>query len=599
MSVTPLAATPTVDAVSLGLVRGSLMASIEELGSLIARTSMSPFINEKHDYLVGFATASGQFVALDSPTMAGINLVRPVLEQYDEAEIRAGDLYWFNDAYLTRGTITHSPDMVFVAPAFLGEDLIGYCACFGHFWDIGGLRPGSLSADAREIFHEGFLVPPVRIVKQGVWNDELFRTILRNSRFPEFMEGDVRALTAATHLGVERLRELANRFGRDTTVEACEQLVEQSAQILRRQLCEKVPNGTTRFGDRVDGDSSSDRASPIRLQLKRDGDTFVLDTSESGDQAAGPINLLMDDSIPMVILAQALAVDDRSVLLNGGANALLDEVIKRSGSLLAPRFPAPLGSRGVTLRVLGAALQGLLAIATGGQCAAASPAYGIYVLRTVDQDSGRAVLCTDGLAVGRGGRPDSDGPDAIYATAQQNFPCEYMESTFPVRMEEYAIHRDSGGAGLHRGGCGVVRQFRFIGERAELAVRLGNTQYPSWGVNGGKSANPGSAVVNPGTKDERVLAPMSDGNTLTCGDVVRIATTGGGGWGHPFDRDPMAVLSDVLDGFVSEEAALRDYGVALTLSGDDVDPVETKTVRTRQRPAVKMFHRGKYLDDMW
>ena len=263
----------------------------------------------------------------------------------------------------------------------------------------------------------------------------------------------------------------------------------------------------------------------------------------------------------------------------------------REGSLLAPRAPAPLGLRGVTMMRLLAALHGLVATASAGQAPAAHSAYVVVALR--GSHKGKPFLMSDGVGVGYGARPFADGTDAVYFVAQENYPVEFMELSYPVRLLSYALHRDSGGPGRYRGGCGVVREYEVLTDQAVLAVRLDTVINPPWGVAGGMSAGTGSAIVNPGTASQCVLPSLSDGTVLHRGDILRLCTGGGGGFGHPHDRPAEDVLADVRGGFVSPEAAARDYGVAI-LSGV-LDEAATAALRAN-RPVALGFHRGGYAD---
>jgi N-methylhydantoinase B len=196
--------------------------------------------------------------------------------------------------------------------------------------------------------------------------------------------------------------------------------------------------------------------------------------------------------------------------------------------------------------------------------------------------------------VGYGARPFADGLDAIYYVAQKNYPAEFLEMVFPMRLRQYALHRDSGGPGLWRGGCGVVREVELLAEEAVVALRQDNVLFPSAGVNGGHAGRPGRAVVNPGDPHERPLAPMSDGNVLRRGDVLRLYTSGGGGWGNPLDRPAERVRRDVLGGFVSAESARDDYGVVVDPETGVVDGRATRQLRATMRGPLRMFHRGGY-----
>jgi N-methylhydantoinase B len=227
----------------------------------------------------------------------------------------------------------------------------------------------------------------------------------------------------------------------------------------------------------------------------------------------------------------------------------------------------------------------------GGGAPAANSAYVIILLRGTAR--GKQFLMSDGVGVGYGARPTADGIDAVYFVAQENYPIEFLELGYPVRLLRYAINRDSGGPGRFRGGAGVVREYEVLAEHAVLSVRHDSVANPPWGVAGGMQGGTGRAVVNADTPREQVLAPLSDGTVLRRGDILLLETGGGGGNGHPFDRPAERVLRDVLDGFVSTAAARRDYGVAI--SNDEVDTAATEALRAA-RPTAKAFHRHGYVD---
>ena len=288
---------------------------------------------------------------------------------------------------------------------------------------------------------------------------------------------------------------------------------------------------------------------------------------------------------------------DPAQVCNAGGPQALDEVRLREGSLLWPKFPAPLGMRGLTLMRFLAAVNGLINVA-GGKAPAAHSAYVISFLRgTFRNDKGELepFLMSDGIGVGWGARPTADGTDAVYFVAQENYPVEFLETGYPVRLRRYGILVDSCGAGRYRGGCGIVREYDILAEEAMLAVRIDSVKNPPWGIDGGMAGGSGRVVVNPGTNHERALAPLSDGNVLRHGDVLRIETGGGGGHGHPFDRPPEHVAEDVAGGFVTAEAAQRLYGVALV--DGRIDKSATARLRAR-RPETKAFHRHAYVDSL-
>jgi N-methylhydantoinase B len=583
-------ANAATDPVMLQIVRGALRAVQGEMEALIERTAMSPFIREKKDFYAALFDAEGRLIAGSNLPIFG-DVVKPIAEHYPLSTMRPGDIYWFNDCYVSRGAVSHTPDQVFVAPVFAEGKLSAFAQSWAHFNDIGGMRPGSLSPDCTEIFQEGIIVPPVRLAREGVVVEELLRLFYRNSRFPEMVKGDTRASIAAIRLGERRLVELFERFGRAKMLAAFERLIDDTEQELRAKLRALLPQGEYRFTDRVDSDGHGSGPIRLRYRLSVTPDRIALDTSESDDEVRGPVNFLMSPNVPPGIFGAYLLGENAINMFNAGAERAMDEVVLRPGSVLQPRFPAALGMRGVTMMRNMATCLGLLNVATGGQAMAAHSAYVIWYLRG-QNDDGELFLMSDGLGVGYGARPTADGNDAVYLVAQENLPAEFVDSVFPVRVRSYAINPDTGGPGRFRGGCGIVREIEVLAPHAMVSMRIDSVENPPWGVAGGHAAGTGRCVINPGRADERVIKPLSDGNMVKRGDIVRIETGGGGGFGHPFDREPERVLADVRGGFVSRESARENYGVALAADGA-LDVVATDRLRA-ERPPVQLFHRHGY-----
>ncbi len=589
------AAEVAADAITIELIRGAMKSIQNEMEALIERTAMSAFIREKKDFYAGLFDERGRFLVGKSRPGSS-DLIGPILEQYPAESMRAGDLYWYNDCYTARGAVSHSPDQVLVAPVFHQGELVAFSQAWAHFSDIGGMHAGSISPNCTEYYQEGLIIPPVRLATEGRVNEDLLRVFLRNSRFPDAVRGDMRALMAAVNLGDRRMQDLLARFGVPKMRAVFDALIERVRRVVRERFRDLVPNGTYRFVDTVDSDGHG--SGPIKLRWKLDvtPDRIVLDARESDDQVRGPVNYLMSMTEPAMTFGSFLLADMKEHTLNAGAESLFDELHVREGSILQPRFPAPLGQRSITkMRNLGAYL-GLLGVATGGKMPAAHTGYVIWNVRGRNS-RGQPFLMSDGVAVGYGGRATADGHDAIYLVAQENYPAEFVEAAYPLRVRRYSINADTGGAGRWRGGCGVVREMEILCDEAMVSVRIEGDANPPWGVSGGRCAGSGRCVVNPGRPDERLLPPLSDGNILKRGDVVRIETGGGGGWGHPFDREPERVLADVLGGFVSRESAERDYGVVLSANGRAID-IEATAERRKDRPTTKLFHRHEYFETL-
>ncbi|MGE0725348.1 MAG: hydantoinase B/oxoprolinase family protein [Alphaproteobacteria bacterium] len=580
------------DPVDLEIIRGAIRAAQSEMEALLERTAMSAFIREKKDFYTALFDADGNLVVGSDLPIFG-DIVGPVARDHPLETMRPGDLYWYNDCYGSGGAVSHTNDQVFLAPVFHEGRRSAFVMGWAHFSDVGGLRPGSISPDATDHFHEGIVVPPILLQRDGVTNEAALRIFWRNGRFPGQAQGDTRALMACVRLGERRMGEILARFGPDVVGDAFRQLLTRTEETVRGWLRDLLPQGgVVSMTDAIDSDGHGNGPLHIRLTLSRTpDDRFILDTTASDDQAVGPVNFLMHPDVPAMALGLYVIKGRPGQVLNAGAIRALDEVRVRPGSLLQPTYPAPLGMRGLTMMRLLAALNGLIAVANGGDAPAAHCAYVVVALR--GSDGGKPFLLTDGLGVGYGARPTSDGIDAVYFVAQENYPVEFMELTYPVRLTAYGLSRDSGGAGRHRGGCGVVREYEMLAEQAMLAVRIDSVANPTWGLAGGLNGGAGRAVLNPGTPREQVIPPLSDGTIVRRGDILRIETGGGGGWGHPYERPAAQVLDDVRAGFVSAGKARSLYGVAIV--DDAVDDTATADLRATPAPA-KLFHRNAYAD---
>ncbi|OYV25741.1 MAG: phosphatidylserine decarboxylase [Acidocella sp. 20-63-7] len=318
--------------------------------------------------------------------------------------------------------------------------------------------------------------------------------------------------------------------------------------LVRQRLRETFPVGTHRFTDAIDSDGHGTGPLHIRFALTRTpDDRFIFDASETDDQAPGPVNYLMNRDVPGTAFALYFLGGDPSQVVNAGGARAFDEIILREGSLLRPRFPAPLGMRGMTMMRVLATLNGLINVA-GTPAPAAHAAYVILLIRgTAD---GKPFLLSDGLGVGYGARPDADGIDSVYFVAQEIYPVEFLELGYPVVLNAYSVHRDSGGPGRFRGGCGVVREYTILAEQSVLAVRIDSVVNPPWGAAGGLSGGVARAVVNPGRPDERVLPPRenvfvapADGLVVSIEPAVPPAELGMG----ETPRMRVAIFLSVLD----------------------------------------------------
>ncbi len=571
------------DTIFLDILKGAFRAMVNEMALLIERTSMSPIIREKQDYAVGLFDTQGRMI-LAEMLMQGPGMIDCILERYPLETMRPGDVYCFNDPYISRGAIGHVPDLTFCVPVYEEGEIQAFVALFGHFWDVGGLSAGGLSPQSTEIFHEGFLIPPIRLYRKGELVQEAFDLLLRNTRFPRFLEGDMHACISACRLGERRAQEMFARFGVKRVLTGFEHLLEQGRIGGRRLLDELLPDGVFHGEDRVDGDGFTDGPFRVRLRLEKRAGRIVIDLDGTDPQARGPINFLLHPGIlRVIILGRYLQAYDPSLVLNDGLNAAIDEVRIPPGSLLAPRFPAGVALRALSRILVTNALLQAFDGATGGQAPAASCNYGIVTLRAWDAERDQLIFCFEGFGVGQGARPWADGIDSVYLIGQKNNPIEWLESEYPFRVERYAIAPDSGGPGKFRGGVGIGRDIRVGCEAVTLCTMMVNAVQPAFGVRGGRPGRLGRIVLNPGTPGERSLPTLADNLVLHRGDLVRITSAGGGGWGDPTEREPERVLWDVKKGYVSLAGAREDYGVDIDAATLTLDAGATARTRARRR----------------
>ena len=293
------------DPVTLEIVRGAITAAQREMEALIERTAISAFIREKKDFYSALFDGEG-VMAVGSMVPVFGDMTGPVFKHFPRDTMREGDLYWYNDCYGSQGAVSHSNDQVLIKPVFRDGRLCAFVMGWAHFADIGGLRPGSISPDTKEIFHEGIIVPPTKLIDRGTVNEAALAIFHRNSRYPEQSHGDMSALMAAVDLGATRVAEIVDRFGADVMADALAQLLNRTRKLVRTKLAETFDYGTHSFTDRIDSDGHGGGPYCLRFSLTREKtsgeDRFIFDATETDDQAPGPVNFLMNPGVPGMAL---------------------------------------------------------------------------------------------------------------------------------------------------------------------------------------------------------------------------------------------------------------------------------------------------------
>jgi N-methylhydantoinase B len=521
--------------------------------------------------------------------------------------MKPGDVYFHNDVYLSEGGIGHLPDLCVTVPVFHDDDVVAFVQAFGHHDDIGGTVPGSMPSHATSVYEEGLMVPPIKLWAEGVPNEAALKIMTRNSRMPESLAADLDAECAACLMGARRMAELFDRYGRDT-VEACfDAIIDNTTDTFRREVLAKIPEGTYVWEDYAEHDGiDPPKLHTQRITLTREPDRLVLDFSGTSPQAKGPINHAGNyaDGVFLKkwlapILRNLADSPERSAELdvNEGVVPLIEMRFPPPGTLLTPIFPAPTNARTfVILRLLGV-LAGVLAKAVDGRMPADQETIRYTGVYGTDAD-GQPYLMREVLGGGSGGRPYADGEDTIHVVPDsRNLPTEFSESRFPFVVERLELAVDSGGPGRYRGGLGYEKHIRMLRDAHFMSI-ADRSILSCWGVAGGRAGRPFSLTIDPGGPRERDVDALADAEPVAAGEVIRIRTTGGGGWGDPLDRPVDDVLRDLRWGKVSMAGARADYGVVVT--GDADDPVldgqgsaalraELRSARTGNAP---FFDRG-------
>jgi N-methylhydantoinase B len=553
----------TVDPVVLQIVEGTLRSVEAEVEAAIERTARSPMIRDQHDYRAGIHDRRCRKLTGRSYSA----MVQPVVRDFPLETMRDGDVFYHNDVYLSEGSIGHLPDLTTTVPVLHDSRVVAFVQAFGHHDDIGGMVPGSMPANATSAFQEGLMIPPVRLFAQGVRNEDLYRVIVRNSRTPESFAGDLDSEVAACQMGARRLRKLFERYGAQT-MEACfDALVRRCADTFRREILPKIPDGAYEFEDYIEHDGVEEpRLHVLHMTMTKTADKIVCDLTGTGPQARGPINHAGDYADGLFlrkwmacILRNLADSPERAAELdiNEGVCEVLELRFPPPGTLVTPVFPAPTNARSfVILRLLGV-FAGCLAQSVGGRIPADQETIRYWGVHGTDSE-GRWYLLREVLGGGSGGRFYADGSDAIHIVPDsKNLPAEFAETRFPVLIEKLALATDSGGPGRRRGGLGYDKHIRLLRD-AWFVSTADRARLGCYGVAGGRAGMPYRASV-----DGAALGGMNDDVPLSAGALLRLRTTGGGGWGDPFDREPELVLQDVARGLVSEEAAEREYGVVI------------------------------------
>ncbi len=576
----------SVDQLTLAVVRGGLEQIGEEMDLTMQRTAFSPVISEANDFANGIYEAqTGDVVAQGRRGLAlfiGVMqfTTQAVLRAVDKKDMEEGDIYFVNDPY-SGGT--HLMDVGMVKPFFHEGELFVFLSNRGHWPDIGGMVPGGFASSTTEIYQEGLRIPPVKLYRRGELNEDLLRLVLANVRVPEERRGDIQAHLAAFEVGERRLRKLLARHGRETVAACMAELKERSERQMRSYL-EEIPDGTYEYTDYMDNDGIGDEPLRINLKMTIAGSDAHLDFSGSSPPCRGPMNSVISAATSACYLGFRHIFPE--VPVNAGCFKPLAINMPKT-TFLNAQMPAPVAgcSSEVSQRV-GDVVMGALE-----QAAPERGAAGIFGTITnqsiggIDEEVGPYVMYMFNGG-GYGGHGEGDG--LIYGSpiisVARSQPVELYEQRYPVRIRKFAIREESAGPGEHRGGFGAIIETEFVRGEGTASVIGDRGKFGPRGIHGGGDA--ATCRIEFVRGDEVYIPPhriKDSGIKLRPGDLIRLYTPGGGGYGDALKRDPALVAEDVRKEYIGRETARDVYGVVFEGEGLEVDKAATTARREEMR----------------
>jgi N-methylhydantoinase B len=582
-----------IDPITLDIIENAMMNARFEMDTVLFRTAMSPGIREQHDEFPMIANLDGKMVVGQFGSF-----IYGFKAAY-HGTIEEGDMFLTTDPYTCNGAVSHSNDWLLLRPIFKDGRLISYAAMFGHMTDIGGKVPGSLPTDAQSIFEEGIRVPPTKIFKKDVLQEDVLELILHNCRMPQWNRSDFYAIVAAIRTAEKRVIEMSNRFGDDTLYSALEELLDRNKRAMSKLIKAAIPTKKQYFEDYLCDDGMGMGPYKIKCAMWREGEKVIFDFDGTDPQSSGSVNFYLNEEMfKMFCGVYMIMVFDPQIMFNDGFYDLM-EVRIPEGSLLKPRFPAALSCRTHALGRIFDILGGLLGQGNPDFLCAAGFSDSPHFMYSGYRQTGEWYqLYSIGFG-GIPGKPFGDGPDGHSLWPSfTNVPNEFLESYFPLRIETYETLADSGGAGLHRGGNALRVGYRFL-EPGQISIHDDRWLTYPWGVNGGLPGARSRKIMLRKTGKKELLPSKCDRVVVAEGDLLYFDTWGGGGWGDPLKRPAEKVAFDVEAGLVTRAGAKR-YGVVIKPNGS-VDEKATTTLRAKmakKRGKTKLFDFGGTIPEL-
>jgi N-methylhydantoinase B len=586
-------ATRALDPVTFEVLRNSFVTIVDEMAEQILRTCHS-FVLYARDFSAALCDPQGHTIAQGTQDIAvhvgTLHFTAAAVVNAFEDDIHPGDVYAVNDPYLGG---THFCDVRLIKPIFHEGHLIGFAQSNGHWADIGGSVPGSFDVNAREHFGEGLRITPVRVWDRGRYLRDVVELIVSNTRAPEAAEGDLHAQVGATQIAEEEVLRLVERYGRDTVTQAFAD-VQDYVERLTRQRISELPDGVWATEDYLDFDpAAGDGLIPIRVQMKIEGDQMSFDLGGSHPAIATFLNGTYGSSFSGVVTGAKMFFPD--VPLNSGFYRAVTVDLGPPGTVV--NAPWPVAVTGFCSGAYGKIVNAVLEL-----CGQVMPERAIACCPDIEYllIGGRdrrwpgdpIFMWYDWMVNGWGGRNGRDGSNctsSIFGVGEAVQPVEGQERLTPLLTSEHSISPDSGGPGKYRGGCGAEKGGTITAaERSVMSYCCDRARSIVWGIEGGLPSVPHGLWFTKTSGEREWLGAVFSNVPIEEGDSFTRPSAGGGGYGDPLERDPQAVLDDVIDGYVTIPRALKDYGVVVReLEADldvyEIDAAETEAARARIR----------------
>ena len=570
-----------LDPITLTVIQSGLQQVCNEMDLAFVRSAFSPVISEALDRSDGiYEKDSGELIAqgeLGLPVFVGTMQfgTQCVIER--AKDLKDGDLFIVNDPYLGG---THLMDVRFVKPFFYEGELFAWLANTGHWPDTGGAVPGGFSANATEVEQEGLRLPPVKLFKAGVMDEEILSIVLSNIRIADQRIGDIKAQAAALTVGEKRFTELIDRYGKDTVLQAIRELKARAAQQMRARI-QSIPDGTYQGSAFIDSDGVVDEALEISMKIRKQDTELYFDMSDSSPPCMGPMNSVIATTRSSIYLAIKHIFPE--VPINAGTFEPL-HIEDPEGTFLYAHYPRPVSgcAAEVSQRIAEAVFSALVWAIPDQLFAAPAGTSGNFCLGGYDPKRERSYVMYVISGGGYGGNPKEDGLSNGCSTIgiSKTTPIEVMEQYYPVLFEEYSLHEGSGGAGSRRGGFGVNYKVRLRRGSAKASMVMDHGRSGPLGALGGENGGVNRVLIERNGKTYIPPHLSKDQNILIEeGDTIRVSTPGGGGYGNPFQRDPELVSRDVHRGYYSSEEAQERFGVVLN---QDCSPDVDSTLKLRE-----------------